>query len=51
MSRPSANVLGALGRKFTEIEGQLPLFDPEDEPDTATEEPNDSTNDPERTAQ
>ena len=52
MSRPSATVLPALARKFTAIEGQLPLFGPEDEPDaTTTEEPNDSTNNPERTEQ
>ena len=52
MTRPSATVLGALARKFAVVEGQLPLFDPEDEQDPTTpEEPTDSTNAPERTEQ
>ncbi|MGW3985020.1 hypothetical protein [Streptomyces mirabilis] len=44
-----ATVLGA--RKVAAVEGQLDLFGPEDETDTTPEEPTDSTNTPERTAQ
>lgn len=47
MSITPASVLGA--RKVVPTEGQLDLFGTEDEPDTATEEPTDSTNIPERT--